>query len=74
MYNFSGNIPGNEIEKGDLLVDYLRPIPLSGTGYHRYAFVLYKQDKKLDFSSYKKDQPWWDDMDIFIDVKSSVIR
>lgn len=54
---FIGNIPGNAVEKGELLMEYMRPIPLSGTGYHRYIFVLYKQDKKLDLSSYKKEGP-----------------
>ncbi|XP_021183599.3 large ribosomal subunit protein mL38 [Helicoverpa armigera] len=43
------NIPGNAVEKGDTIVDYLRPIPLKGTGYHRYAFVLYKQEGKLSY-------------------------
>ncbi|CAH2242202.1 jg14997 [Pararge aegeria aegeria] len=43
------NIPGNSIEKGDVIVDYLRPFPLKGTGYHRYAFVLYKQDKEISY-------------------------
>ncbi|XP_075974136.1 mitochondrial ribosomal protein L38 [Anticarsia gemmatalis] len=38
------NIPGNAIEKGEIIVDYLQPFPLKGTGYHRYVFVLYKQN------------------------------
>ncbi|XP_033223400.1 39S ribosomal protein L38, mitochondrial [Belonocnema kinseyi] len=54
---FIGNIPGNAVEKGEQLVDYLRPIPPRGIGYCRYIFVLYKQDKKIDFSEYKKQQP-----------------
>ncbi|KAG6455034.1 hypothetical protein O3G_MSEX009012 [Manduca sexta] len=41
------NIPGNSIEKGDELVEYLRPFPLKGTGYHRYVFVLYKQNDRV---------------------------
>ncbi|KAJ2950030.1 hypothetical protein O0L34_g11368 [Tuta absoluta] len=43
------NIPGNHIEKGDNIVEYLRPFPLKGTGYHRYVFVLYKQDGRVDY-------------------------
>lgn len=31
----------------------MQPIPPKGTGYHRHVFVLYKQDKKLDFISMK---------------------
>ncbi|KAI4471807.1 phosphatidylethanolamine-binding protein [Holotrichia oblita] len=26
-----------------------------GTGYHRFIFVLYKQDKKIDFASLKRE-------------------
>lgn len=44
------NIPGNAIEKGETLVEYLQPFPLKGTGYHRYVFVLYKQDKTIDYA------------------------
>ncbi|XP_068632622.1 large ribosomal subunit protein mL38 [Battus philenor] len=43
------NIPGNFIDKGDTIVDYLRPFPLKGTGFHRYVFVLYKQTEKISF-------------------------
>ncbi|XP_016845931.1 39S ribosomal protein L38, mitochondrial [Nasonia vitripennis] len=54
---FIGNIPGNDVAKGEQLVDYLRPIPPKGIGFCRYIFVLYKQDKKIDFSEYKKEIP-----------------
>lgn len=50
LHWFVGNIPDGEIEKGDVICDYLQPFPVKGTGYHRYVFVLYKQEKKLDFS------------------------
>lgn len=43
------NIPGNSVEKGDTLVEYLQPFPLKGTGFHRYAFVLYKQDGRVSY-------------------------
>lgn len=43
------NIPGRDIDKGDILIDYLQPFPLKGTGYHRYAFVLYKQSEKVSY-------------------------
>ncbi|XP_015188690.1 PREDICTED: 39S ribosomal protein L38, mitochondrial [Polistes dominula] len=54
---FIGNIPGNDIAKGEQLVNYLRPIPSRGIGYCRYIFVLYKQEKRIDYTKYKKEQP-----------------
>lgn len=54
---FIGNIPGNDIAKGEQLIDYLRPIPARGLGYCRYIFVLYKQDKHIDYTKYKRQQP-----------------
>ncbi|XP_053612666.1 large ribosomal subunit protein mL38 [Plodia interpunctella] len=43
------NIPGDSVEKGDTIAEYLRPFPLKGTGYHRYVFVLYKQDGHVSY-------------------------
>ncbi|KAJ0175522.1 hypothetical protein K1T71_008681 [Dendrolimus kikuchii] len=43
------NIPGNYVEKGDVIAEYLQPFPLKGTGYHRYVFVLYKQDGSVNY-------------------------
>ena len=40
------------------MIDYMQPIPPRGAGFSRYIFVLYKQDEKIDFSEYKKEQPW----------------
>ncbi|KAF7282848.1 hypothetical protein GWI33_001984 [Rhynchophorus ferrugineus] len=51
---FVANIPGNTLDNGETIVEYLQPFPPKGTGYHRFVFVLYKQNKKLDFSQYKK--------------------
>ncbi|OQV23586.1 39S ribosomal protein L38, mitochondrial [Hypsibius exemplaris] len=50
---FIGNIPGGDVIKGETIVDYLQPIPLRGTGFHRYCFVLYHQSKRMDFSDFK---------------------
>lgn len=50
------NIPGNAVEKGDTLVEYLQPFPLKGTGYHRYVFVLYKQDGRVSYDIPKGNQ------------------
>lgn len=43
------NIPGDFVEKGDTIVEYMQPFPLKGTGFHRYVFVLYKQDGKVEY-------------------------
>ncbi|GJQ84260.1 putative DNA helicase [Trypoxylus dichotomus] len=51
---FIGNIPGNNVDKGETIVNYLQPFPPKGTGYHRFIFILYKQDKEIDFSSLKR--------------------
>lgn len=57
--NFSrGNIPGNKIENGETIIEYLQPFPPKGTGYHRFVFILYKQDKKIDFSSISRKEKW----------------
>ncbi|KAK4019970.1 hypothetical protein OUZ56_001968 [Daphnia magna] len=54
---FIGNIPGNDIKKGEEIVSYLQPFPPRGTGSQRLVFVLYKQEKIIDFSSYRKSAP-----------------
>lgn len=53
-----GNIPENKIEKGESIISYLRPFPPKGTGYHRHIFILYKQERTIDFSKFKKEAPW----------------
>ncbi|XP_053970700.1 39S ribosomal protein L38, mitochondrial [Hylaeus volcanicus] len=54
---FLGNIPENKLERGEQIMDYLRPIPVRGVGYYRYIFVLYKQTRRIDYTEYKKIQP-----------------
>ncbi|XP_019638043.1 PREDICTED: uncharacterized protein LOC109480298 [Branchiostoma belcheri] len=44
-----GNIPGNDVSRGDVISEYISPIPLVGTGPHRYVILVYKQTKRLDF-------------------------
>lgn len=44
-----GNIPGNDISKGEQLCDYLQVFPVKGTGFHRYVFILFKQEQQIDF-------------------------
>lgn len=56
IQTYSGNIPNGDVSKGETIVPYLQPFPPKGTGYHRHIFILYKQDKKLDFSSYRVEK------------------
>lgn len=43
------NIPGEDISKGESLVDYTGARPLHGSGFHRYVFLIYKQTGKIVF-------------------------
>ncbi|KAF5909073.1 39S ribosomal protein L38, mitochondrial, partial [Clarias magur] len=45
-----GNIPGNYVCSGDEISHYMPPIPTKGTGFHRYVFILFKQEAIVDFS------------------------
>ncbi|KAK9886314.1 hypothetical protein WA026_015825 [Henosepilachna vigintioctopunctata] len=44
-----GNIPGNDISKGETLSAYVGSGPPQGTGLHRYVFLVYKQNGKIKF-------------------------
>jgi len=44
-----GNVPGNDIEKGEVLSQYVGSGPPSGTGHHRYVFLIYEQPGKVTF-------------------------
>ncbi|KAJ8303234.1 hypothetical protein KUTeg_019630, partial [Tegillarca granosa] len=39
-----------DVTKGEELCNYIQPFPANGTGYHRYVFILFKQEKKIDFT------------------------
>nr|KAG5709045.1 hypothetical protein BaRGS_004684 [Batillaria attramentaria] len=54
LHWFLANIPGDEVEKGDTVCDYLQPFPVRGVGYLRYVFVLFQQKEKIDFSQQKR--------------------
>ncbi|XP_014092022.2 protein D3 [Bactrocera oleae] len=43
------NIPVNDISKGEVLSAYVGAGPPKNTGLHRYVFLLYKQNGKLEF-------------------------
>jgi len=51
-----GNITGGDISTGETLCQYLRPFPAFGTGYHRFAFVLYRQEGEIDFSTEAREE------------------
>ncbi|XP_076242150.1 protein D2 [Calliopsis andreniformis] len=40
-----GNIPEENIAKGEVLAEYVGPAPPKGTGKHRYVFLVYKQNQ-----------------------------
>ena len=46
-----GNIPGNDVDKGDILTSFFPSGPPKGSGVHRYVFLFYKQSGKLDFKN-----------------------
>lgn len=49
-----GNIPANEIQKGQVLSEYIGAGPPKGTGEHRYVFLVYKQPSgKISFTEPK---------------------
>ncbi|NXX43088.1 RM38 protein, partial [Tricholaema leucomelas] len=51
------NIPGNDIKLGKEICHYLPPFPAMGTGYHRFVFLLFKQDHPIDFSEDARPMP-----------------
>ncbi|CAG9765078.1 unnamed protein product [Ceutorhynchus assimilis] len=44
-----GNIPGQDVSKGEVLSAYVGSGPPPNTGLHRYVFLIYKQNGKLNF-------------------------
>ncbi|NXT00545.1 RM38 protein, partial [Jacana jacana] len=51
------NIPGNDIKSGKEICHYFPPFPARGTGYHRFIFLLFKQDCPIDFSEDVRPTP-----------------
>lgn len=35
------------------------PFPARGSGFHRFVFLLFKQDKPIDFSGDTRPSPWY---------------
>ncbi|XP_046388291.1 39S ribosomal protein L38, mitochondrial [Ischnura elegans] len=51
---FIGNIPASDLSKGEVIFSYLQPFPPKGVGYQRCIFVLYKQEKRIDYTDLKE--------------------
>lgn len=46
-----GNIPGNNLNSGDTLSEFISSAPPKGSGLHRYVYLLFKQEQgKIDYS------------------------
>lgn len=43
------NIPGNEVNKGKVITEYIGSGPPQGSGLHRYIFFVFKQPSVLNF-------------------------
>ncbi|MBN3306343.1 RM38 protein, partial [Amia calva] len=52
-----GNIPGNAVQSGEEVCHYLPPFPAKGTGFHRFIFVLFKQDGPVNFKDDYRPSP-----------------
>jgi phosphatidylethanolamine-binding protein (PEBP) family uncharacterized protein len=49
------NVTGNDLEKGQVLADWIPPAPPRDTGVHRYIWLLLEQPKgHIDFSEKPK--------------------
>uniref|UniRef100_A0A8P4KJM2 Large ribosomal subunit protein mL38 n=1 Tax=Dicentrarchus labrax TaxID=13489 RepID=A0A8P4KJM2_DICLA len=52
-----GNIPGGAVQSGEELCHYLPPFPAKGTGFHRYVYVLFKQEGPINFQEDVRPSP-----------------
>lgn len=41
------NIPGNRIDKGNVLMSYVKPSPPAGSGVHHYIIDLFQQNQSI---------------------------
>ncbi|KAK9501885.1 hypothetical protein O3M35_012524 [Rhynocoris fuscipes] len=47
------NIPGNNVNQGEVLAEFVSSAPPKGSGLHRYVFLVYKQPGKVKFEEQK---------------------
>lgn len=52
------NIPGNRVDDGEKLFEYRGSGPPKGTGLHRYIFLIFKQNGKLEFDEPRVPQKY----------------
>ncbi|KAJ8264155.1 hypothetical protein GJAV_G00145850 [Gymnothorax javanicus] len=52
-----GNIPGCAVGSGEELCHYIPPFPAKGTGFHRFVFLLFKQDALVNFEQDRRSSP-----------------
>ncbi|XP_028264044.1 large ribosomal subunit protein mL38 [Parambassis ranga] len=52
-----GNIPSGAVQAGEELCHYLPPFPARGTGFHRYVYVLFKQEAPINFQEDVRSSP-----------------
>ncbi|XP_053197342.1 39S ribosomal protein L38, mitochondrial [Scomber japonicus] len=57
MHWLVGNIPGGSVQAGEELCHYLPPFPARGTGFHRYIYVLFKQEGPINFQEDARPSP-----------------
>ena len=50
------NVSGNDIDKGDVVIEYVGSAPPKDTDLHRYCLFVYKQSSKIDVSKCKQDK------------------
>lgn len=48
------NIPGDNVGEGDVLVQYMPPVPAAGTGYHRNVLILLEQTERMHYDGVKR--------------------
>uniref|UniRef100_A0A915AEE4 39S ribosomal protein L38, mitochondrial n=1 Tax=Parascaris univalens TaxID=6257 RepID=A0A915AEE4_PARUN len=54
LHWFLSNIEdGRDISSGTEVVPYLQALPFKGTGYHRFAFILFRHEKQIGFDAYR---------------------
>ncbi|XP_065089493.1 protein D2-like isoform X2 [Ochlerotatus camptorhynchus] len=46
-----GNIQGNDLDRAETLVEYVGAVPPKGSGLHRFVFLLYEHESRLNFTS-----------------------
>ncbi|KAM3591544.1 uncharacterized protein V6R79_003439 [Siganus canaliculatus] len=52
-----GNIPAGAVHAGEELCHYLPPFPARGTGFHRYIYILFKQEGHINFQEDARPSP-----------------